>query len=76
MNSKLRNAGLIALAAGVLSYPAWMLYRYVANRRNAGKDQDEENHVHKAFAPKYRSIKSKRRHMGVGSDGRIAGGLA
>jgi hypothetical protein len=53
MNKTLRNTGLAVLAAGALVYPAILLYRYVAKRRNAPAEQGTEN-THKNLLSAWR----------------------
>lgn len=72
MNKTARNIGLITLAAGALVYPAFRLYKYIAQKRK--NVAPEENHPIKAFAPSYRG-KSKHRHTKVDADGQLHPGL-
>lgn len=76
MDKKTRNIGLITLAAGALTYPAWLLYKYIA-KRNADKSIAlEDEHPHKAFAPNYRHKNKNRNRTHVESNGHLTGGLA
>lgn len=63
MKKSLRNAGIVVLAAGVLTYPAIKLFQYVAKRRAEGREDDnaEEDHTVKGFARAYRG-KNKPHH--------------
>lgn len=47
-----RNVGLGTLAAGLLSYSAYRLYKYLANRKKDAADAT--GYDHKAFIPTYR----------------------
>lgn len=54
-NRTLKTAGAVALAAGLLYYPATRLYKYLKTKRaNSNMDNNEETTV-KSFAPSYRA---------------------
>ena len=54
-NKALRTVGIVALAAGLLYYPATMLYKYIKAKRKEDAPSDEEESTIKSFAPSYRS---------------------
>jgi hypothetical protein len=67
MKKSLRTAGIVVLAAGVLSYPAYRLYQYIAKKRAEGKEDEseeaEEDHTPKHFNHTFRGKrKMQRRH--------------
>ena len=53
-----KTAGLIALAAGVLYYPALKLYQYVASKKNSSdtneKEETPEKHILSAYRGKHK----------------------
>lgn len=72
MNKTWRNAGLIALGAGLLVYPAILLYRYVSERmQNEGEEEGES--TKKSFAPTYRKHGKPHRRK-VEADGELQEG--
>jgi hypothetical protein len=69
MKKSLKIAGIVALAAGVLYYPALQLYKYMAKKRagDSEHNEGEEVHIAKAFIPAYRGKhKPHHRHEGNG----------
>lgn len=64
MNMNLRNlngisktwktAGVIALCAGILAYPAFRLYKFIQQRRLKNMEPEETNGTSKSFSPAYR----------------------
>ena len=70
-NNTWRNAGLVALGVGLLAYPAFRLYKYLAARRNSS---EEEVTNFKLF-PSYRS-KHKPHHRKVEANGQLHNGLS
>lgn len=66
MNKTWRNAGLVALGVGLLAYPAYRLYKYIASR-NAN---DEEEVTHYKLFPSYRS-KHKPHHRKTEANGQL-----
>ena len=69
MDKKWKTAGLVALGAALLAYPAMRLYKYVAARRNAGEDMD--GMIRKPFASAYRG-NHKPHHRKVLQNGKLA----
>lgn len=53
MKKSMKIAGIVVLAAGVLTYPAIKLYQYIANR-GAEDAAEGEEHAKKRFARAYR----------------------
>lgn len=70
MDKKWKTAGLVALGAALLAYPAMRLYKYVAARRAAG-DEDESGANHKPFASAYRG-NHRPHHRKVLQNGKLA----
>jgi uncharacterized membrane protein YebE (DUF533 family) len=66
MNKTWRNAGLVAIGVGLLAYPAYRLYKYLASR-NADK---EEEIAHYKLFPSYRG-KHKPHHRKATGNGHI-----
>ena len=52
-NKTLKTAGIVALAAGLLYYPATRLYKYLKTKRADNNADTEETGI-KSFAPSYR----------------------
>jgi hypothetical protein len=71
MNKTWRNVGLIALGAGLLTYPAILLFRYVSNRLQ--NDLEDVEGSTKEFAPSYRK-QSKPHRRKVGADNQLQEG--
>jgi len=42
MNKNLRNIGIATIVAGALIYPAMKLYQYLAKKRTAGDENENE----------------------------------
>lgn len=64
-----KTAGLVALGAALLAYPAMRLYKYVAARRAAGANEDGVNH--KPFLSAYRG-NHKPHHRKLLQNGKLA----
>ncbi len=63
VNKTWRNAGLVALGVGLLAYPAFRLYKYLAARNNSGGEV-----THYKLFPAYRG-KHKPHHRKASSNG-------
>lgn len=70
-------AGLVVLGMGILSYPAFRLYKYLAQRRKKMMEdtKEEGNGVTKSFSPAYRGH-HKPHHRKAEANGHMNEGLA
>lgn len=77
MNKTWRNAGLVALAAGVLAYPVYRLVKYAIDKRKnlLESSEGEESHVAKNIFPSLRG-KHKPHHRKAEANGHLTADMS
>ena len=65
--------GLVVLGVGALSYPAFRLYKFLMQKRQAGLKSGHS--IIKSFTPSYRG-KHKPHHRKAEANGGLSGGLS